>query len=522
VREGVALWCALAGACAAIAAIAPARAEAAAALEHVGTYQQPTYVASDPRDPERLFVVERTGRIKLKTPAGSSEFVDLSPRIVTIGREQGLLSVAFPPDHGRTGLLYVFYTAAPEGDLVVAELASAGSTADPSSLREVLRIPHRNFRNHNGGQLQFGPDGYLYISTGDGGGPGDPTANGQDPTTLLGALLRIDPRRSGSEQYTVPTDNPYVGTENADEIWSWGLRNPWRFSFDRETGALTIGDVGQVRREEVNFRPADVGAGRGDNFGWSCREGFIAYSDAPAECPDPESGAFTDPVFDYPSGGQPECAITGGYVVRDPALNDLYGRYLYSDYCAGSLRSILLDVPLAQDHRFEGLDVPAPSSFGEDACGRIYVVSHEGPVSRLVGDGESACDPVPPEPEPPEPEPPEPEPPAIAVPSNEFRFIGVWHRKRKGKAKLVIGAPAAGRLRLLSTRRVRWAGPETVEAPGRARLPIRLKGQAKRRLTRASRSRGRARVGVRARVRFVPEGGAPLVKSQRLWLIKRR
>jgi glucose/arabinose dehydrogenase len=363
-------------------------------LEPIGTYSQPVYVTSDPDDHERLFVVERLGWIQLTTPEGTSEFVDLTSVVTSgPGNERGLLSVAFPPDHAATGLLYVFYTGS-GGALTVAELRSDGDTADPASLRVVLTIPHPQFANHNGGQLQFGADGYLYVSTGDGGSGGDPDGNGQDPTTLLGAILRIDPRQNGSEPYSIPASNPYFGTANdpvpgtRDEIWGWGLRNPWRFSFDRETGALVIGDVGQGQREEIDYRPASVGAGRGDNFGWNCREGSIAYPAPSQPCPAPE--AFVDPVLDYAHAGG-ACSITGGYVVRDPSLTDLGGRYLYADYCVGQLRSVELGLPVASGDRAEGLTVTSPVSFGEDACGRVYVASLAGTVSRLVGDSPASC-----------------------------------------------------------------------------------------------------------------------------------
>jgi hypothetical protein len=384
--------------------------------------------------------------------------------------------------------------------------------------------------SHYGGQLQFGPDDYLYMSTGDGNAPGDPDGNGQNPRTLLGAVLRIDPRQSGVDPYSVPTDNPYVDTRNADEIWSWGLRNPWRFSFDRASGALTIGDVGQGGWEEVNHRPQIDGGGRGDNFGWNCREGFVAYPGAPEECDG--AGPFTDPVFAYPISDQPECAIMGGYVVRDPSLPDLYGRYLYGDLCTGDVRSIALDVPLAHDDRSEGLSVPGLVSFGEDASGRIYVVSRAGAVCRLVDGGGTDCwDPtpedlppegLPPEDLPPEDLPPETAPPEAEVPQNNFRFVRVNRLKRKGRAKLVIRVPAAGTLPLFGNRRVRRAGPRIVGEPMRVSLLIRPKGKARRKLNRVSRSRGRARVRVRATVRFVPEGGEPRVKSRRVLLIKRR
>jgi glucose/arabinose dehydrogenase len=373
----------------------PGAAAGQTTLERVGTYSQPVHVASDPDDPERLFVAERAGRIQLTTPVGTSEFVDLTPVVTSApGGERGLLSVAFPPDHSETGLLYVFYTGS-GGALTVAELESEGGTADPESLRVVLTIAHP-LSNHNGGQLHFGPDDYLYISTGDGGGAGDPDQNGQDLTTLLGAILRIDPRQSGDDPYTIPASNPYAGTQNdpvpgaRDEIWSWGLRNPWRFSFDRETGALTIGDVGQGAREEIDYRPQELGGGAGDNFGWNCREGSIAYGSPSPACED-TGPDFTEPVFDYPHAGTGGCSITGGYVVRDPSLADLYGRYLYADHCVGDLRSIELEVPRASDDRSEELSVSQPTSFGEDACGRLYVASLAGAVYRLVGDEEPDC-----------------------------------------------------------------------------------------------------------------------------------
>jgi glucose/arabinose dehydrogenase/endo-1,4-beta-D-glucanase Y len=378
----------------------PTSASAETTLEPIGTYQQPVHVTSDPVDPERLFVVERAGRIQLTTPEGASpsQFVDLTSVVVSSDSEQGLLSVAFPPDHAETGLLYVAYTGS-GGTLTIAELTSDGEVADPASLRVVLTIP-QPFTNHNGGQLQFGPDDYLYVSTGDGGSGGDPQGHGQDPATLLGALLRIDPRQSGTDQYTIPASNPYVDPDEhpvegtRPEVWSWGLRNPWRFSFDRETGDLVIGDVGQGQREEIDYGPQEAGGGRGDNFGWNCREGLIAYASPSPACA--MTGPFTDPVFDYSNFGSPACAITGGYVVRDPSLAELRGRYLYSDYCTGELRSIELDVPVASGDRPEGLSVPNPSSFGEDACGRIYVASlSTGVVNRLVGEAEPDCGPSP-------------------------------------------------------------------------------------------------------------------------------
>ncbi len=219
----------------------------------------------------------------------------------------------------------------------------------------MITVPHSDAQNHNGGQLQFGPDGYLYIGTGDGGGGGDPWENGQDRLELLGKLLRIDPRQGPTGAYSIPADNPYYGsTRERGEIWSYGLRNPYRFSFDRATGALAIGDVGQNVYEEVDYQAAPA-AGRGINFGWDCREGLHAYAGT-LGC---VGVAPTDPVLEYShtAGG---CSITGGYVVRDPGLTELAGRYVYADFCRAQLRSAVLSSPAASDDRAEGLCAQQP------------------------------------------------------------------------------------------------------------------------------------------------------------------
>ena len=361
----------------------------AVSLQTVGAYSEPVYVTSDPGDPDRLFVVERAGKIELTTPSGTSTFTDLTPLVESGFQERGLLSMAFAPDFASTGLIYVDYTGKDAGSIHVAELRASGDRADPGTLRNVITIPHPTFPNHNGGQLQFGPDGYLYIGTGDGGGGGDPFENAQDTSALLGKILRIDPRRSGTQPYTVPADNPFVGSGGRPEIWSLGLRNPYRFSFDRATGALTIGDVGQGEWEELDHAP-QPSAGRGVNFGWDCREGRHDFE--PAGCP---ASGLTDPVLEYPhsTGG---CAVTGGYVVRDPGLEELAGRFVYSDYCKGEIRSTVLGLPDASDDRSEGINAGNPSSFGEDSCGRVYVASLTGEVSRLVDSTPTVCGGAPP------------------------------------------------------------------------------------------------------------------------------
>ena len=235
------------------------------------------------------------------------------------------------------------------------------------------------FPNHNGGQLVFGADRLLYIGLGDGGSENDPNRTGQDLSTPLGKILRIDPRPSNGQPYAVPRSNPFTGRAGArPEIYSYGLRNPWRFSFDRATGALAIGDVGQNHFEEVDLVRRDEG--RGANFGWSAYEGFARFNG------DQHASNAVPPVLVYTHDAG--CSITGGYVVRDPDLPSLYGRYLYGDYCAGELRSFTARPGRrAQDDRPLGLHVPALSSFGEDDAGHVYATSLEGGVYQLVSAG---------------------------------------------------------------------------------------------------------------------------------------
>jgi glucose/arabinose dehydrogenase len=363
-------------------------------LVRVGEFVSPVYAAAPPGDRRRLFVVEQPGRIMVVrdgTPL-AAPFLDIRG-LVASGGERGLLSMAFPPDYAATGRFYVYYTArSPNGALTIAEYRAApsGDTAMPPVQRILLSIPHPR-GNHNGGQLQFGPDGYLWIGTGDGGGAGDPDGAGQRLDTLLGKLLRIDPHGNSLAPYTIPVDNPFYGQSGRrGEIWAYGLRNPWRFSFDRQTGDLVIGDVGQNAWEEIDFAPAP-GRGRGANYGWGCWEGRHSYSgnqDEPECRPAPSQLA---PVHEYSHSRG--CSLSGGYVVRDPTLPRLNGRYVYGDYCRNPLWSVRLQAPDAQDDRRLGLDVPGLTSFGEDACGHVYAVSADGPVFRLEAEGatSSAC-----------------------------------------------------------------------------------------------------------------------------------
>jgi glucose/arabinose dehydrogenase len=341
-------------------------------------------VTQPPGDSAQLYVVEQTGRVQVLTDGTREDepFLDLSDEVSCCG-EQGLLSIAFAPDYEKTGLVYADYTDR-AGDTRVVEYRRSNSnplTVDPGSARVVLRVD-QPFANHNGGLLLFGPDHRLYVGLGDGGSEGDPDRVGQDLGTLLGKILRIDPRPSGGRPYSVPPSNPFVDESGArPEIYSYGLRNPWRFSFDRLTSAFSIADVGQSEFEEVDLVPR--GAGRGANFGWSAFEGFARFND------DQTAPNAVPPVLAY-SHAQGGCSVTGGYVVRDRRLASLYGRYLYGDYCVGDLRSFpAVPSRRATDDRALGLNVPSLSSFGEDGAGHIYATSLDGPVYRLVPDGSS-------------------------------------------------------------------------------------------------------------------------------------
>ena len=369
-----------------------------------GSFEQPIYVTSDPGDAGRLFVVERKGKIELVEGGVTSQFADLSSLVSCCEGERGLLSIALDPNFGATGRLYVDYTGKEvPGEIHVAELVAAPDrkTASVSTLKPLLVIPHPTESNHNGGQLQFGPDGDLYISTGDGGGSDDQLHNAQNLKKPLGKILRIRPSPNGPAPfYTVPADNPFAAAGDYAPIWSYGLRNPFRFSFDSLSGDMVIGDVGQSAREEIDLarspRPGVVGDA-GANYGWNCREGFLAGPGddlPPGEC---ATAFFAEPVFDYPHTPDPDlggttkrCAIIGGYVVRDRSLGDLYGRYLYGDLCVGELRSLNLADPFASD-RPEDVEATSLNSFGEDSCGRLYVVEGSGHVYRLSGSTPAEC-----------------------------------------------------------------------------------------------------------------------------------
>jgi glucose/arabinose dehydrogenase len=374
-------------------------------VERAGEITEATALVSDPSAPNLLYVSQRDGKIYTLEDSEANLLVDLSPLVAPVGDnhrgEEALSSIVLDPGFSTNHGLYVAYPSQAEpGNIRVEELTVSGDPATIlASRRLVIAIPHGASSHHFGGQLQFGPDGYLYISTGDGYPPPPyPTSSpAQDLDSLLGKLLRIDPEDpdgAGPATYSIPLDSPFAGQVGArGEIWSLGFRNPFRFSFDRAGGDLVIGDVGQDAAEEINWAdspgPGEVG-GAGLDYGWPCREGDAPYvgTVGPPGCP-ASPRAFTDPVFLYPHDG-PEsgCAVIGGYVVRDPTLGDLAGRYLYGDFCTGEIKSLLgassrLEPALDLEGGFE------LESFGEDACGRQYVLAED--VYRIEGDAPASC-----------------------------------------------------------------------------------------------------------------------------------
>jgi glucose/arabinose dehydrogenase len=350
-------------------------------LETVATgLDFPLYLTAPSGDP-RLFVVEKTGRIRIVKNGTllPTAFLDMSA-LVSGGGEQGLLGLAFDPAYATSGRFVVNYTNL-DGDTRISafHVSSDPDVADASSETVLLPVA-QPFANHNGGQVLFGPDGYLYAGLGDGGSGGDPNGNGQSLATLLGKVLRIDP--NGGTPYAVPSDNPFAATAGPTtrgEIWSWGLRNPWRFSFDRLTHDLYIADVGQDNYEEVDVAPAPA-AGRGLNFGWNRMEGAHCYPPG-GSC---DQSGLTLPVVEYDHGQG--CSITGGYVYRGAAIPALQGVYFYSDFCQGFVRSLRFvggQVTRQQDWQTlrPGGNV---TSFGEDAAGEVYVLTMQGGVYRVV------------------------------------------------------------------------------------------------------------------------------------------
>jgi len=341
-----------------------------------GGFSDPVYLAVPPGDTHRLFIVEKGGTIRIIKDGTtlSTPFLDLTGQVAG-DYEQGLLSMAFRPDYASSGRFYVFFTASGSGTVMVERFHVSGNpdvavnTADET----VLSVAHSYDTHHNGGQLQFGPDGMLYLSIGDGGGSGDPLDSGQDPSDLLGSILRINV--NGNSGYTIPVGNPFANSP----VWSYGLRNPWRFSFDRSTGDLYIGEVGQGVREEIDVATKASGGGRGVNFGWSVMEGNSCY-----EALSCDKTGLTMPAVDYTHDNN-NSAVIGGYVYRGSAIPGIRGHYFYTDLTGRWLRSFVYSGGKAtQQTDWDMLLPDGPMSFGEDGQGELYVMTDGGQIFKLT------------------------------------------------------------------------------------------------------------------------------------------
>jgi glucose/arabinose dehydrogenase len=349
----------------------------AVALEDLGDFSSPVNVAFAPGQPDNTYVVEQDGTVEvLVNDAPVGTFLDITDQTRGSG-EQGLLGLAFHPNYDANRFVYAYYTDRDNGDIVVSEFtATDPQNADEESQRQVIRIPHRMASNHNGGQLLFGPGGLLYMGTGDGGDGGDPRENAQDKGSLLGKLLRINPLDPpGPRAYTSPGGNPFNGSRGRDEIFARGLRNPFRFTFDLRTERIAIGDVGQSSFEEVNYETRK--SLRGANFGWDRWEGFKRSRDGDV-ARTPKHKRHDRPIFTY---GRKACAgacsVIGGVVVRDPELDNLYGRYLFADAFRGRLRSFVPKLGRVRSARYlEQGKVGFISSFAQDPdTSEVYVTT---------------------------------------------------------------------------------------------------------------------------------------------------
>jgi glucose/arabinose dehydrogenase len=364
-------------------------------VQEIAELDEPIALAARPGSRD-LYIAEKGGRIRLievEQPEDSGDderppryrlqttpLLDISDRVVN-NEERGLLGMAFSSD-GRK--VYLDYTRQPDGHTVVVEYTLGDSKRiDADSRRELLFV-EQPFPNHNGGQLAIGPDGYLYVGLGDGGSGGDPMGHGQDTSTLLGSILRIDPESAAEDgpAYAIPPGNPFAdGEEGAPEIWLYGVRNPWRFSFDTETGDLWLADVGQDAFEEINLLPATGGfdAGRGDNLGWAEMEGTHGFEGGE----NPEGAVL--PIFEY--GPDEGCAVLGGFVYRGEEIPGLAGTYLYSDHCGSGVRGLQVDGGRVIDNRTWDLPIQDEYSLGQDDAGEIYVLLADGRVVKLVARG---------------------------------------------------------------------------------------------------------------------------------------
>jgi Glucose / Sorbosone dehydrogenase len=451
-----------------------APAAAAPTLAPLASFTQPTYATAAPGDDSRIYVTEQPGRVRLLVDGvvQAAPFLDLSAITETNYEERGLLSVAFPPDYQASGRFYVYLTvtaaaavSGTDGEIQVRAYqrsATNPNLADPASGRILLHIQHTDAQNHDGGQLQFGPDGQLWLGTGDGGGGNDQFHHSQDPNSLLGKLIRLDVAQAAP----------------APEVLARGLRNPWRFSFD-PSGRIVIADVGQDQVEEI-----DVGLAL--NYGWPCMEGDrvnTGFSDAGCA-----GGGTAPPFLTHTHGGDGFCSITGGYVITDPGLPTLQGRYVYGDYCKGDIYSV--EEANAASDTDTGLHVEQLSSFGVDACGRILVTSLSGTVYRLVDGAPSAC--AAPGGGGSAPPPRDTRPAHVAMNVTGLRSL----RKRH---YLTVTLRPDERCRL-TVRAARFRTvTRTLAANQRARVKLRLTARGRRSVRRALRRHQRPRIAIRLR-----------------------
>lgn len=347
-------------------------------VPYVSGFRNPVALADPGDGTGRLFVVEKAGTIRLIRDGRivQQPFLDVTARVESAASERGLLGLAFHPEFPDRNEFVVAYTARePLGRVTYSRfrVSADPDIADPTSERLIVGLPHPR-GNHNGGHVAFGPDGYLYLGTGDGGGAGDPDRSGQDPRSLLGKMLRLD--IDGGEPYAIPGDNPFVGEPGRrDEIWALGLRNPWRYSFDRETGDLYIADVGQNQREEIDFEPA--GDPGGHNYGWNIMEGSACYGAATCD-----RTGLTLPVAEYEH--DLGCSVTGGYVYRGARFPALRGAYLFADYCSNRIWALARDGGGTWRQAVVGQGSGGIQSFGEDSQGELYALTAQGDVLRVV------------------------------------------------------------------------------------------------------------------------------------------
>ena len=345
------------------------------------TFQRLTNLVQPDDGHDHIFVTEQAGYVRVfsndQEVREADTFLDISDRVNEGGNEEGLLGLAFDPDYKHNGYFYVYYSAASPRRSVLSRFSVSPSdpkTADPNSETVIMQIA-QPFSNHNGGQIAFGPDGYLYVGLGDGGSRGDPQRNGQNTGTLLGSILRIDVMDiSDSRSYQIPPDNPLVGVSGArEEIWAYGLRNPWRFSFDGRTGALWVADVGQNSIEEVDV------VRKGLNYGWNVMEGTLCFS-PPSDC---DKAGLELPVAEYSrSGGN--CSVTGGYVYGGRGMPSLLGAYVYGDYCSGRIWGLRYDGNSVTEHMLLADSELLITSFGLDLDLNLYVLSRNDGIYRLV------------------------------------------------------------------------------------------------------------------------------------------